>query len=60
MERKGSEGHFETSTTHFAEDGDQVFAYVIRRIYIMIGTIAAISVIVFAVIEMPPGDASLN
>ena len=31
--------------------------YVVRRGFIAIGTISAISILVFAVIEMPPGDA---
>ena len=32
--------------------------YVVRRLFIAIGTIVAISIIVFGVIEIPPGDAA--
>ena len=35
-----------------------MLAYVIRRSFIAVGTIWVISMIVFAVIEMPPGDAA--
>ena len=34
--------------------------YVVRRIYMGIGTVVAISIIVFAVVEAPPGDAVTN
>ena len=32
--------------------------YIVRRSFLAIGTIWAISILVFAVIEMPPGDAA--
>ena len=32
--------------------------YIVRRSFIAIGTISAISILVFAIIEMPPGDAA--
>ena len=37
-----------------------MFRYLVRRGFIAIGTIAVISLIVFAVIEMPPGDAATS
>ena len=33
-----------------------MLAYIVRRLLIMIPTLVAISVLVFAIIELPPGD----